>query len=141
MNTVQLIANRTETFWRVDILRDQEKSGETVVHFVCDDSEFVFRKTREFFENVFKEHQGISFGGLDEVSVLFENACRMFARERMYETLDEFLLVIKELEAMPNTRGQKAAIRGLRDEIMRIEVDVATSFTKTQTTPESSLFQ
>lgn len=140
MNTVQLIANRTETFWEVDILRDQEKSDKTVVLFVCDDSEFVCRKTREFFEDIF-EHQGVSFGGLDEISVLFENACRMFAREKMYETLDEFLLVIKELEAMSSTRGQKAAIHGLRDEIMRIEVDVVTSFTKTQTTPERSLSQ
>lgn len=139
MNAVQLIANRTETFWRVDILRDQEKSEKTIVLFVCDDSEFVFRKIKEFFENVFEEHQGVSFGGLDEISVLFENACRMFAREKMYETLDGFLLVIRELEAMPKTRGQKAAIRGLRDEIMRIEVDVATSFTKTRATPEKCL--
>lgn len=139
MNTVQLIANKSETFWEVDILRDQEKSDKTVVLFVCDDSEFVCRKTREFFENIFEEHQGVSFGGLDEISVLFENACRMFAREKMYETLDEFLLVIEELEELPNTQGQKAAIRGLRDEIMRIEADVATSFTKTQATPEKFL--
>ncbi|AEA07253.1 hypothetical protein LAU_0403 [Lausannevirus] len=43
----------------------------------------------------------------------------------MYRTLEEFLLVIQELENMPKTKGQKAVIRGLRDETVRIQVDVS----------------
>nr|WNL49630.1 hypothetical protein MarFTMF_114 [Marseillevirus sp.] len=136
MQSIQLIANKADSFWKLSVLVGETRQENSLVYLVC-------KKFPPSFEGILDElldgYDGVAFGGLRDVSAFFENNCRRFLREQMHEELETLAMTIERLEKQPKTRGQKAAIRCLWDVMLEKQEETMEFIHGIQTRREEQL--
>nr|WRK65393.1 hypothetical protein MarFTME_348 [Marseillevirus futianmevirus] len=138
MKSFQLVAHKKKSFWEVCAVFGQEKSRESFL-YITFDSEDVKEKLEKEFARVFDGYKGVFFGELRKISVFFENRCKTLLREEMHTELEILAKTVERLEQQPRTKGQKAAIRGIRQVMLERQEQVATFIQRIQTRTEQQL--
>nr|WQM86909.1 hypothetical protein [Marseillevirus cajuinensis] len=138
MQSFQLVARKKESFWEVCTGYEQERSAEPFL-YAAFDSRDVKEKLEKEFARVFDGYKGVLFGELRRISAFFESRCKALLREEMHKELETLAKTVERLEQQPRSKGQKAAIRGIRQVMLERQEQTAMFVQRIQTRTEHQL--
>lgn len=139
MQSVQLVVVMSRNFWKLEVVVGREMRQNSLVYFECSNGREIQTESSLLLQELLEGYKGVAIGGLRDISVFFENTCRRLLRERMHRELETLANTVERLEKQQRTKGQKAAIRCLRDVMLEKQEETMRSIQTIQTRSEVQL--